>query len=833
MISRMIAIVSGFFLVTAPLVAQEPPRPATIEHFEKKIRPLFLAHCSRCHGADPAKLKGGLDLTTKAGLLSGGDTGPAVVPGDPERSTLIQSVRYLGDLKMPPKGKLSDREIADLTDWVKNGAPWPESPARPAPSPNPVRGSGPRPLFTDEQKTFWSFQPIRDPAIPSVTYPSGAPVSHPVDAFLQAKRQEKGLAPAKPADKRTLIRRVTFDLTGLPPTPEEVDVFLHDQSDDAFAKVVDRLLASPAYGERWARHWLDIARYADSNGLDENTAFANAWRYRDYVVRSFNADKPFDRFLQEQLAGDLLPPSPDAAEQADRFIALGYLAIGPKLLAEPDKQKMLLDIADEQLDTLGKGVMGLTLGCARCHDHKFDPIPTRDYYSLLGIFTSTRTMQNLNTVAKAFERSLGGPEPPEAAATRAKLDQAYKNVRELEREFGRTPEADKAKRQEIHEKAEKVRAEIKQLEKQLVPQNHALSVEDGSPAAYGTQPRNLYVQIRGNYLTPGEEAPAVFLRILEGETPKPFVASTKAAVSPHEPGKIRYGTGRVSSGRLELARWLTDSRHPLTARVFVNRVWKHHFGEGIVRSPDNFGLLGERPSHPELLDWLATRFRETGWSIKRLHRLILLTNSYQMSSAFDPNAATADPENRWLWRYPRRRLEVEAIRDAMLAVAGNLDPTVGGTIFPHGNFEYVRQPRYDSPRRSLYLPVIRNNVYGMFQTFDFPDPSTLNGHRVSTVVAPQALFLMNSPFAAQQAAVFADRLWQHNSTSDTGRIHYAYRLAFSREATSEEIATILRFLDRYTATLTSDGTPGTSPDRRAWAAWCQTLFASSEFIHLE
>ncbi|MGL6094179.1 MAG: DUF1549 domain-containing protein, partial [Fimbriiglobus sp.] len=542
-------------LAPAPRLAAADPA----EHFEKKVRPLLLDHCGKCHGLEPKKIKGGLTLTTRAGLLEGGEAGPAVVAGKPTESLLIQSVKYDGDLKMPPKGKLRDDEIAALEKWVADGAVWPAAEEPQADKTRDTAG----PLFSAEQKAFWAFQPVRDPAPPAVKNPAWA--SNPVDAFVLAKLEEKGLAPAPPADPRVLIRRITFDLTGLPPTPEEVDAFLSDDSPNAFATVVDRLLASPHYGERWGRHWLDVARYADSNGLDENTAFANAWRYRDYVVAAFNADKPFDRFVREQIAGDLLPPSDDPAVQSERHTALGYLVLGAKLLAEPDKQKMMLDIADEQLDTLGKGLLGLTLGCARCHDHKFDPLPTRDYYSLLGVFTSTRTMQNLNTTAKAFERPLNnGPETNEQVEARKRLEKLRKEVHEIEKEHGKTPETDKKKRTELHEKIDVIRAEIKKLEAAVKPVETAISVEEGTAGAYGTRPRNLHVQVRGNYVTPGEEAPAEFLRIISGEDQKPFVTVSANTADKPAPATVRFGAVRSASGRLELANWLTDPKNPLT-----------------------------------------------------------------------------------------------------------------------------------------------------------------------------------------------------------------------------------------------------------------------------
>ena len=705
------------------------------------------------------------------------------------------------------------------------GTQWPKE----ATQVNPVPKTN-GPLFTLEQKAFWAFQTVKPPAVPT-----NKASANPIDAFVLAKLEAAGLSPAAPADKRTLIRRVTFDLTGLPPTPEEVEAFLKDSSPQAFEKVIDRLLASSAYGERWGRHWLDLARFADSNGLDENTAFGNAWRYRDYVIKAFNDDKPYDRFLKEQLAGDLLEAKTDA-ERLELLTATGFLSLGPKVLAEPDKQKMLLDIADEQLDTVGKVFMGLTLGCARCHDHKFDPIPTRDYYSLLAVFTSTRTMQNLNTVAKAFERNPNGPEKPEAKATRAKIDQLKKDVKKLEQEFANTPESDKVKRTDIHLRAEEKRLMIKSLEESLPPPLEVLAVEEGSTSAYGTQTRNLYVQIRGTYTMPGVEAPAVFPRIIAGEDQKPFVSVKSNPSDKLVANKIRYGAIRERSGRLELANWLADPAHPLTARVIVNRVWQQHFGEGLVRSPDNFGRLGERPTHPELLDWLAVQFTKSGWSVKKLQKLILLSATYQMSGTYDAKAALADPDNRLLWRFNRRRLEAEAVRDSMLAIASTLDRTMGGTLLNNGNFEYVTndqsrsRTRYDSRRRSIYLPVIRNNVFDFFSAFDFVEPHVSNGKRASTVIASQALYLMNNPFVTAQAKAFADTLLKLDG--DEARVQAAYQRAFARPATTEEISRAVSFVQKYDLALVEKNKDAATRKTKAWAAWCHVLFASSEFVYV-
>jgi len=1101
-------------MLAVPLQAQDL---RAVEHFEKKVRPLLAANCLECHGADPARIKSQLRLTSRADLLKGGERGAAVVPGDLAKSRLIQAVHYEGDLKMPPTGRLKDSEIAELEAWIKAGAVWPDT--------NAAKGDPPKGgrLFTEEQKRFWAFQPVRDHSPPPVGDAGWG--RSPIDAFILARLEEKGLRPAKPADKYTLLRRVTFDLTGLPPTPTEIEAFIQDDSPTAFEKVVDRLLASPAYGERWGRHWLDVARYADSNGLDENTAFGNAWRYRDYVIKSFTQDKPYDLFLREQIAGDLLP---DAADNPDRLTATGFLVLGPKLLAEPDKQKMKMDIADEQLDTLGKAVMGLTLGCARCHDHKFDPIPQRDYYSLLSIFTSTRTMRNLATVAQAFERALPTGEKPEEAEARArkigakqaaikaltdelrskvladarakvadyllaaadakgrpsvarmsarggvrgaivleaekyksgtadKVDTGYgegigvilsydpthtraeysitvpragdydlelryaalesrpvriavdgkpilpqaakettggwnpehqawkpegrvrlvegKNTLAIEAHgllphidklailptepvttvAGRRPSAgtpeDVARQRklivefisgwadylrqldrsdplfgpwlaatdlsdkdfesaaapllskfrdkappglvnpapkslaELADRYAKVLIETEAGKKVLtdpegpvalatrLPANPelfyptefarisaanseliaiqktaplpvmVLSVEEGAnyPQVKGDgKPRSLFVQVRGSYSSAGEQAPPVFPRILVGEDAKPF-ATTADDVPGLEPNQIRYGGSRTSSGRLELANWITNPKHPLTARVLVNRVWQHHFGDGLVRSPDNFGQLGERPTHPELLDYLARKFIRDGWSIKKLHRLLLLSSVYQQSSSTQDSGLrtqdSIDPDNKLFWHFPRRRLEAEPIRDALFAVAGDLDAKMGGTLLNNGNFTYVNNEnstntaRYDNHRRSVYLPVIRNTVYDFFQVFDFAEPHVPNGKRSSTVVAPQALYLMNSPLVREQSRVFATSLLSEPG-DDASRVRLAYLKAYGRPATDDEVAQAQDYLARYEDVVSATEKDVSKRRPRAWQSFCQVLFASSEFVYV-
>ncbi|HEV3438578.1 MAG TPA: PSD1 and planctomycete cytochrome C domain-containing protein [Gemmata sp.] len=798
----VVVVVQLALLTPASAIAQDA---AAVEFFEKKVRPLLTEHCLKCHGAPGEKVRAKLKVTDRAALLAGGETGPSLVPGNPEKSLLIEAVKYDGDLKMPPKGKLTDTQIADLTKWVKDGAVWPETAAG-------TTGTKPNgPLFTEAQKKYWAFQPIREPVVPTLNSHQ-ATTNNPIDSFIRAKLEAAKLKPAPEADRRVLIRRITFDLTGLPPTPEEVEAFVADTAANAWEKAIDRLLASPAYGERWGRHWLDVARYADSNGLDENTAFGNAWRYRDYVIQALNADKPFDRFVKEQIAGDLLADS-----GPEKLTATGFLVLGPKILAEPDKQKMVMDIVDEQIDVVSKAFLGLTISCARCHDHKFDPIPTRDYYALAGIFKSTKTMATLNTVARVYERRLNAPDTPETLAYRAEVEQLRKELKSIERRFSMTPATDKEKRSELRNAAEVRRSEIKRLEAQVPAIEMALAVQDEP------KPADVKVHIRGNHLTLGEIAPRIFPRIIAGEQQKP--APTTA------------------SGRLQFAEWIASPSNPLTARVIVNRVWQHHFGEGIVRSPDNFGSLGERPTHPELLDWLAARFIKDGWSLKKLHKLILMSATYQQ--ALNPEHGTqtpepnlVDPDNRLLWHFNRQRLEAEAIRDAIFFVAGSLDRTTGGSLLNSANFEYVTNDQsgtkigYDTYRRSIYLPVVRNNVYDFLQAFDFVEPHVLNGKRANTVVAPQALFMMNNPLVTAQAKTFAESLLKF-SGSDEDRAKAAYSRAFARAGKPEEISRAVSFLHQYEAALPATEKDAAARRLKAWQAFCHVLYSSSEFVTVE
>ena len=1086
------------------------------EFFEKQVRPLLAQHCYSCHSSASQPVMGGLKLDSEAGLQEGGSRGKAIVPGEPQRSLLVTAITYSDDrLRMPPTGKLADDEIATLIEWVKMGAQW-----------------GPGPLGSAKEgadtaaNSFWAFEKPTKSALPGVKQREW--VKSPLDAFILAALEARGLRPAPPADKRNLIRRATFDLTGLPPTSEEVQAFVADDSPGAFAKLVDRLLASPRYGEKWARHWLDIARYADSNGLDENLVYKNAFRYRDYVINAFNKDKPYDQFIHEQLAGDLLPGVADAETIYERKTATGFLALGAKMLAEDDPVKMQMDIIDEQIDTMGRAFLALTVGCARCHDHKFDPIPTADYYSLAGIFKSSKTMENFKVVAKWQEyvlapkqdqdrleahnkrieaqqkqisrlsrpadreisdtarRKVGAyllaatdllryesmklqsvlgdsekadksglltvraidfvrgnvdknfkqdgddlrvlvdtkaapyfveyevvlPEdggyqleirraspqfptvdiringvlvqaglPPEVNRTsspdaqlwrpigifsfrqgrntvRLEIDGPFpyfdqllvapnplamgavvpKTSVQVAVDYGINPDIllqwtdylrrsqgapasilyawhvfgttaydslsewtspvarlfdglkpstrqelaafyqtlfdradgawkslhpdgsteDKAEdddtslktgkdkdkvekladsalealRQLLYEKfgpcrapakseqyySVETRMEIDRLKKELkalqdsTPQfPRAMGVTEGEIG-------DLPIHIRGSHLTLGDRVPRRFLRVIAGENQTPIDTN--------------------HSGRLELAQWLTREDHPLTSRVMVNRIWRWHFGRGIVPSTDNFGRLGEPPTNLPLLDWLARRFIQEKWSVKAMHRVIMLSSAYQMSTAWDEKGAEVDPENKLLWRMDRRRLDAEEIRDAMIAVGEGLDFTMGGSMLTFKDREYVTSIKsrdttdYDANRRSIYLPIIRSSLYDVFQAFDFGDPSVLNGDRQSTVVAPQALFMMNGSLVLRETGKMAAKLVMRPELDDQGRVREAYMQAFGRLPKASEVERALAFVEHMEAAV--DGGQRNFEERRlrAWQSLCHTLVASNEFVYL-
>ena len=1108
-----ISLAAAVGVLLAPTTARAAaPTPKDLEFFEKKVRPLMVTHCLECHSGDDPE--GKLSMESLGGLLTGGLRGPALVPGKPDQSLLVTAIRHNEELKMPPKRKLPTADRAILTSWVKRGAPWPNAKATPKPSSKPKTPGGP--LFSEDQKRFWAFRPLGAATRPSVKAKNW--VNSPIDRYILARLEGAGLQPAPPASPLAWLRRVTFDVTGLPPTPGEIESFLGDTSTEARSRVVDRLLSSPAYGERWGRHWLDVARYADSNGLDENLCYGNAYRYRDYVVAAFNADMPYDQFAREQLAGDLMPDDGNTETRLRRIIATGFLVLGPKMLAEDDPRKMQMDIIDEQIDTIGKTFLGLTFGCARCHDHKFDPIPTSDYYALAGILKSTKTMDNFRVVAKWNETQLAdrdviarqdrhkkqideskkkiaadirhakqvllkaarrragdyllvatatwlrsrlliGQKPlggtPQAAKqpgvilreaesydrgnaarlttgygkgigviasgsglSTAEYDVTVKDAGNFRLEFrlaavqsrpcrilvnggvveasalGRTtgswfpdtqkwsvevlaelktgkntiridrqgpfPHIDKfliipmagnasgqlstltelagkvensnglhpalLQQWVAHLKATSVNKKSalslwhhaasgsttappatgprlgkyakqplpqlavgyaslfnevndlwlkqtaggqdkplpdpehealrellygtagpyklsKELEsafskatnEQLAAQRKALkSLESAKPklplamAVADGAVEDLKIHIRGSYLTLGAPAPRGFPKILAGEKQAPLPKKT--------------------SGRLQLARWMTRPDNPLAPRVMANRIWRWHFGHGLVRSTDNFGTLGERPTHPGLLDWLASELIRRDWSMKSLHREILLSSTFTMSTRFNQRAADADPENRLQWRMDRRRLSAEEVRDALLFVGGMMDRRIGGSLMTVNNRAYVtgtghnmKTDVYENARRSIYQPVVRSALFDVFQAFDFADPSLPNGDRVTTTIAPQALFLMNSVLVDNQSSTIADRVLAVDD-NEASRLKTLYRALLGRGPDTVETGQAAAFLSEYrraaveddkTNSDVKDESKKVSPEIRAWRALCRVLLSSTEFVYAE
>ena len=812
-------------LLLGTMAPAKEPEPAQAEFFEKAIRPILVERCQKCHGE--AAPKGGLSLLSRAGLMQGGDSGPAAVEGKPEESPLIHAVRYVDEPRMPPKKRLAEPEIDAITKWVEMGLPWPESAADPAaPSAEAAPSAAPTFAITDEQRAFWSFRPVIDPPLPA------AIASTPVDRFLLAKLAEKGFRPAPPADKRTLLRRATFDLIGLPPAPEEVDAFLADESPEAFAKVVDRLLASPRYGERWGRHWLDLVRYADTAGETADFPIPQAHRYRDYVIDAYNRDLPYDQFVREQIAGDLLAADGPRERYEAKLVATGYLAIARRFGFDPQNYHNLT--IDDTIDALGKSVLGLSIACARCHDHKFDPIAQADYYAIYGILDSTKYPfpgSEEMRVPRDFSTLLPAPEVEAMVAPhRAKMAPATAEVAAIDAQNAAidkaiaeaTPQAPPMADRGVLDALRKRKAEVVAARAEAGKRLDALAaqapgVELAYAVAEGT-PHDAKIHRRGDPRTPGALVPRHFPLILGGQT-----------LPPGDPG----------SGRRQLAGWLTDPRNPLTARVMVNRLWHHHFGRGIVATPSDFGKRGRAPSHPELLDYLAARFVESGWSIKTMHRTMMLTDAYRMSGDGDPRLAEADPENEWLARFPRRRLEAEAIRDAMLTASGDLDLSPAGPHpFPppsqwgfsqHQPFQAV----YESRHRSVFLMSQRLRRHPFLALFDGADTNVSTDHRSTTTVPTQALFFLNNPLVHDQSAKFAARLLRDEPADDARRVDRAHRLAFGRPATPGELLAAADYLRDAAADLQSAGVPAAALPAASWASYGRVLFGSNEFLYVD
>jgi len=900
------------------------------EFFERKIRPLLVQHCFACHGK--GQKKGGLSLESRETLMAGGESGAAIQLDAPAKSLLIEAVEYSGDVQMPPSGKLADHEIALLRQWTAAGLPWPKQTGG---ATGGIRTSS---EITHADREFWSFRPFVPqplPAVNNVAWPRTR-----MDVFLLNRLESESLGPSHDADRRTWLRRSAFDLTGLPPHDDHLAEFSVDEGPDAFERATDRLLASPRHGERWARHWLDLARYGEDQAHTFSArTYPSGYRFRDWVIRAFNHDLPYNDFVAQQIAGDLLVDGDSATKKIDQAPGLGFFALGPVYYADAGcAPKAQADEWDDRVDTLARGLLGLTLACARCHDHKFDPITVQDYYALAGVFASTRyeeiplvpadvvkrydeavakskaadeqlaaaqtaeirqlaeahvdqtnkyvvaawTLLNRRKVQgnyaaakiaeetglkeafiEGWRKHLGAENRNQrghlamydqqvaaedaktdlsqnmearqaveaiavqlqetlvaAIAERARREEAYKTAVAAAADDQKPkiakPQLDKpqadllqavlydgkapfalAKDQVAAHASADAKAKLQQLAELAAQAKQAVGAK--YPIAHGladAESKNLKIHLRGNHKTLGDEVPRRFLSILSTEGAAPF---------------------SQGSGRLELARAVSSTTNPLTARVMVNRVWQQHFGRGIVDTPSNFGTLGAPPSHPELLDDLTSRFVAAGWSLKQLHREIVTSAAYRQSSAISAEGQQRDPENRLLWRAPRQRLDVEVWRDAMLLVTGQLNLSIGG---PSQNLNDANHRR-----RTLYSTVSRHDLDSMLRLFDFPDPNLTSERRSLTTVPMQQLFMLNSDFMVRQARALAARLSAAPQADDTSKVLEGYQLVFQREPTSEEREFCVEFVRRA------------SEDRQAklssWEQFAQALLAANEFMFVD
>ncbi len=810
---------AGLLLFAASLRGAEPaaqPSAEAVRFFESRIRPLLADNCFQCH-ADK-KQRGSLRLDSRAALMAGGDRGAAVVPGKPEESLLLKAVRHEDELKMPPKKKLAKEQIADLTRWIRLGAPW----SGPAAAPTPVKRAF---QISERDRAHWAFQPVKRPAIPAV---KNRPwVRNPIDTFILSKLESKGFSPNPPATKRELIRRVYYDLTGLPPTPRAVEQFAADASPHAYENLIERLLASPRYGEKWGRHWLDLVRFAETNSYERDNPKPNAWRYRDYVIRSFNDDKPYDRFVREQLAGDEM-----ADGGADGVIATGYYRLGIWDDEPTDREQSRYDGLDDIVATTGQVFLGLTVDCARCHDHKIDPIPQKDYYRLLSFFHNVNHYRN------------GGPTDERPLVSESEGKRAYEQRRVqlraaldgFESDFRKLHEQIHGQRVEPSDVARLIRAEganllgveryqryaeqrreLQTLLRTKMAGDIALCVTETGPRAPDT-----FVLLRGNPHVKGEKVEPAFPAVLGGVQP----------IVPTPPG------AKTTGRRLVLANWIASPANPLAARVMVNRIWQYHFGRGIVRSLSNFGLQGDKPTHLELLDWLADEFVRRGWSTKALHRLILTSNIYRMSSRSNDKGLSLDPANELFWRFDMRRLTAEEIRDSILAVSGTLNLRMYGPgVYPAIPREVLagqsmpgkgwgRSPFAEQCRRSVYVHVKRSLLTPILESFDAAETDRSTPLRFVTTQPTQALALLNGDFVHQQAGFFADRLRREAGPELDKQVRLALTLATTRPPKDAEVCRSVEMI----AALKAKDDVG---EEAALKYFCLMVLNLNEFVYLD
>ena len=748
---------------------------AQTDFFEAKIRPVLATHCFECHGN---KDKGGLKLNSREAALKGGDSGAVIMLGKPKQSLLIKAVEHLDeDLAMPPKEKLPTHVIADLTRWIRDGAVWPEGKAV-----GFATGK-----ITDKQREHWAFQPLKEVEIAE---------GHPLDALIQSALNQQQLKQVKLAGKRTLIRRATFDLTGLPPTPAEVAVFLADQKSGAWERLIERLLASAHYGERWGRHWLDLVRYADTAGDAGDYPVPEAYKYRNYVIDSFNKDKPYDQFVREQIAGDQLPAANDD-ERWEQTIGTGFIAISRRIGVSPHKLKHIT--IEDTLNNMGKTFLGLTIGCARCHDHKFDPIPTADYYALYGMFDSSvypHPGAEHSPHRHSFVYQMGKEKSDETLKPfrhkLAPLDKKERTQFDLYQSFQRKVITANITRQSVWTELEQIRHERGEVAKTFPELDIAYAIVDGEVG-------DAQIHKQGNPKEKGDKVRRGFLQILGGQ---------------------KLPADAKGSGRLQLAHWLTEPSNPLTARVMVNRIWHYHFGQGLVSTTSDFGVRGNTPTHPELLDYLAAHFMEHGWSVKEMHRLIMSSATYRLSTTEDQASLAKDPDNQFLWRFNRRRLDAEELRDSLLTFSAQLDLTPGGRHpFPHRLTYFYRQhepfqEKYVSNKRSIYQMQQRIQKNPYLDMFDGPDGGLHLGERKTTVTTLQALYFMNSEFIHEQAQSIAERL------PKKGQVGHLYELIFNRPAGQEE----LEFAKAYFAK---------NKSQQRWTGFVRSMLSSNEFLYVD
>ncbi len=785
------------FAISAPLASKE------IDFFEKNIRPALAKHCYECHSATSKRIKGGLRLDTRHAILRGGDSGSAINHEAPESSLILRALRYEENLEMPPDGQLPSHIVQAFEKWVSMGAPDPREETTLEPD-----------IPADSVDELWSLQPIAAPELPQLA--NDEPIQNPIDAFVLEQLESRNIPPNGPATEHALFRRLSFDLIGLPPTPGEIDSFIQEAQRDrrsAVERSVDSLLASPHFGERWGRHWLDVARYADSNGQSRDVLFPHAWRYRNWVIDAFNEDLPYDDFIRQQIAGDLMTATSNE-ESVQQQIATGFLAIGSKPLVAGN---LTLDLIDDQIDAVSRSFMGLTVSCARCHDHKFDPIPTADYYALGGIFASTKTFYG------------GGPKRPKTMSEAAKLwlpitngrPSAIQRLAELEKRIQKLTKDENSKQKRLKrlqknsakntDAIRTLQQSIKELKRErdpLTKERDQLPIEFAMGVRDSGKTSDLEIRIRGEKSKRGPRIPRGFLSCIDIDD-SPEIAKSE-------------------SGRLALANWITHPSNPLTARVAANRIWSHLFGRGLVETVDNFGHSGARPSHPALLDYLASSLR-SHWSVKTLIKQIVTSDVYQRSSQFSAHAHEKDPENQTLWRFQKRRLEIEPLRDALLAMGNRLnkDPHPNSVVAEIGEGEVgrgINTKPLSAPfhHRAVYLPVLRTAMLGMQKTFDYPDPSSIQGRRDSTNVPAQSLFMLNSPLVVQSATSMAKRIQSSNGSLDQG-IAEAYLLAYSRPPSKEEIGDAARFLRSNQAT---------DKNTLPWKRFCHALIAAAEFRYV-